>query len=46
MRVKNFAVGCMAAGLISLTACFSVQSQNTEQPRQDGSGMTVSPDVP
>jgi len=45
MSAKNFAIGCMAAGLISLTACFSVQSQNTEQPRQDG-GMTVSPDVP
>ena len=45
MSAQNFAVGCMAAGLISLTACFSVQSQNTEQPRQDG-GMTVSPDVP
>ncbi len=45
MSAKNFAIGCMAAGLISLTACFSVQSQNTEQPSQDG-GMTVSPDVP
>ena len=46
MRTKNFAACLLAAGIISLTACFPVQSQNTEQPRRDAAGMTTSPDIP
>ena len=46
MRTKNIAACLLATGIISLTACFPVQSQNTEQPRRDAAGMTTSPDIP
>ena len=46
MRTKNIAACLLATGIISLTACFPVQSQNTEQPRCDAAGMTTSPDIP
>ena len=45
MRTKQFTACFLAAGLISLTACFPVQSQNSEQPRQDD-GWITSPEVP